>query len=199
MTDGLPSQGSAGAAAGTAGPPRSPNVSLYGPIDDAAVKETLKQIEAVRNGDQPLVFELTTEGGDAEGGRRIALEIRLLRTLAKREVFFLGKTVVMSAGATIMGAVPNTHRYLTADTVLLIHERRLQKTLDLNGPIKANLQIVREMLAQLETAEKIERQGFEEIAAGSKLSADDLYRRATENCYLTAREALDLGLVAGVI
>jgi ATP-dependent protease ClpP protease subunit len=123
----------------------------------------------------------------------------LLRKKLKREPFFLGKTVVMSAGVTIMGAFPNTHRHLTEDTVLLIHERRLQKTLELNGPIKANIQIVREMMAQLESAERIERIGFEEIAAGSRLSADDLYRRATENCYLTAREALDLGLIAGVI
>jgi sensor domain CHASE-containing protein len=83
--------------------------------------------------------------------------------------------------------------------VLLIHERRLQKSLDLNGPIKGNIQIVREMLAQLETAGRIEREGFAEFAEGSKISAEEMYRRATENCYLTAREALDLELIAGLI
>jgi ATP-dependent protease ClpP protease subunit len=176
-----------------------PNVRLYGPIDDDAVRDCLKQLEAVRQTDKPVVLELTTEGGDAEGGRRMALEIRLFRKFTGRETFFLGKTVVMSAGATIMASFPNTHRYLTEDTVLLIHERRLTKSLDLNGPIKGNIQIVREMLSQLETAEQIEREGFAEFAAGSKLSADEMYKRATENCYLTAKQALDLGLIAGVI
>jgi ATP-dependent protease ClpP protease subunit len=176
-----------------------PNVCLYGPIDDAAVRDCLKQLETVRQSDDPLVLELTTEGGDAEGGRRIALEIRLFRQFHDRETFFIGKTVVMSAGATIMAAFPRTHRYLTQDTVLLIHERRMQKSLDLNGPIKGNIQIVREMLAQLETAEQIERDGFAEFAEGSQLTPEDMYRRATENCYLTAREALDLELIAGVI
>jgi ATP-dependent protease ClpP protease subunit len=176
-----------------------PNVRLYGPIDDAAVKDFLTQINAVRATDEPVVLELTTEGGDAEGGRRIALEIRLFRKFTGRQTFFIGKTVVMSAGATIMAAFPNTHRYVTEDTVLLIHERRMQKSLDLNGPVKGNIQIVREMLAQLETAERIEYDGFAEFAAGSKLSSDEMYKRATENCYLTARQALDLGLIAGVI
>jgi ATP-dependent protease ClpP protease subunit len=176
-----------------------PNVRLYGPIDDAAVRDCLKQLESARQSDKPLVFELTTEGGDAEGGRRIALEIRLFRKFHDRETFFIGKTVVMSAGATIMAAFPRTHRYLTEDTVLLIHERRMQKSLELNGPIKGNIQIVREMLAQLETAEQIEWDGFAEFAEGSQLTPQEMYKRATENCYLTAREALDLELIAGVI
>ena len=176
-----------------------PNVCLYGPIDDDAVKNCLKQLEEVRRSGNPLVLELTTEGGDAEGGRRIALEIRLFRQFVGGETFFIGKTVVMSAGATIMAAFPSTHRYLTEDTLVLIHERRLQKSLDLNGPIKANLQIVRSMLAQLESAEQIERAGFGELAQGSKLTGEEMYQRATENFYLTAPQALDLGLIAGVI
>lgn len=98
-----------------------------------------------------------------------------------------------------MAAFPNTHRYPVADTVLLIHERRMQKSLDLNGPIKSNIQIVREMLAQLEMAERIERAGFAELARGSRLADDELYQRATENCNLTTQEALDLTLIAGII
>ena len=55
------------------------------------------------------------------------------------------------------------------------------------------------MLAQLETAERIERAGFAEFAQGSRIGLEELYERATTNCYLTAQEALDLDLIAGVI
>lgn len=163
------------------------------------MREFLKQAEAARTGTGPLVFEITTEGGDAEGGRRIALEVRLLREAHGRETYFVGKSVVMSAGISIMAAFPRTHRYLTADATLLVHERRLQTKLDLIGPIKADIQIVREMLSQLQMAERVERDGFAQLARDSKLTTDELTRRATENCYLTAREALDLGLVEGII
>ena len=178
---------------------RSPNVQLYGPIGDQSVRDVLQQIQSVLKGQDPLVVEMTTEGGDAEGGRRIALEIRLAREWHGRETIFLGKTVVMSAGVTIMAAFPRADRYLTDDTVLLIHERRIRKTLEIDGPMRANLQIVREMLAQLESAQRTEREGFAELAAGSAITAEDLTERATTNFYLTAREAFELGLVAAVV
>lgn len=178
---------------------RSPNVTLYGPIGDTSVRDSLQQIQTVLRGDKPIVFELTTEGGDAEGGRRIALEVRLARQWHGREAIFVGKTVVMSAGMTIMAAFPRENRYLTRDAVLLIHERRLQKTLELNGPMRANLQIVRETLALLESAQRTEREGFAELAAGSRMTVDELYGCALTNCYLTAEEALEKGLIAAIV
>jgi len=80
-----------------------------------------------------------------------------------------------------MAAFPRKHRFLTRDAVLLVHERRIQKTLDLNGPIRANIQIVREMLGQLETAQRIERDGFAELAHGSRIGADGLYGAVKAN------------------
>jgi ATP-dependent protease ClpP protease subunit len=153
---------------------QQPNVRLYGPIDRDSVLDCLEQLRGVLRSDKPVVFELTTEGGDAEGARRIALEVRLLRQWHGRETFFVGKTAVMSAGVTIMAAFANRDRFLTADTVLLVHERRLQKTLELNGPVRADLQKVRELLSQLEFAQRIERDGFAEFAAGSRLDVEEL-------------------------
>lgn len=176
-----------------------PNVRIYGPIDDKAVVDTLAQIKTVLDGDQQLIVELNTRGGDADTARRIALEIKLFREQSGRDAYCVGKTVVYSAGITIMAAVPKPFRFLTRDAVLLIHERRLEDSIALNGPIKACIQIVREQLAMLETAEKLEMQGFAEFTEGSKLSTEDLYKRATENCYLFAQEAVDLGLIAGIL
>jgi hypothetical protein len=83
--------------------------------------------------------------------------------------------------------------------MLLIHERRMQRTINLDGPTGSNLQIIRETLALLETAEEIEKQGFADLAQGSRLSADELYRRARGNYYLSAEQALELDLIAGVL
>jgi hypothetical protein len=65
--------------------------------------------------------------------------------------------------------------------------------------MKASIQIVREMLNQLQTAERIELDGFAQFAAGSKIGLGELYKRSTKNCYLTAREALELELIAAII
>jgi ATP-dependent protease ClpP protease subunit len=105
----------------------------------------------------------------------------------------------MSAGITIMAAFPRENRYLTQDAVLLVHERRLQKTIELNGPVRANMQIAQQLVAELESAERLEREGFADFEQGSKISVEELYERATKNCYLTAQEALDLALIAALL
>ena len=42
-----------------------------------------------------ILVELFTDGGDAEIGRRLAAEVRLLRQQQGRDVWFLGKTLVL--------------------------------------------------------------------------------------------------------
>lgn len=176
-----------------------PNIRIFGPIDNATVWDVLNKLEEIRKTDAPVVLELTTQGGDADAALRIALEIRLCRRWHGRQTHFIGKTNVMSAGITIMSAFPRECRALTDDTELLIHERRMTKTINLEGPMGSNIQILREQLALVEAAERVERRGFEDLADGSTLSADEIFRRAKENFYLTAHEAYDLGLVASVI
>ncbi|MBY4593268.1 hypothetical protein [Rhizobium redzepovicii] len=80
-----------------------PNASINGPIDEKAVTSFLDQIAAVRAGDQDLVLELNTVGGDADAARRIALEIRLFSERAGRAAHCVGKSYVYSAGVTILG------------------------------------------------------------------------------------------------
>ncbi len=178
-------------------PSLHPDVRLLGSIDDAMVLRFLDQAGAAR-GDKPLVLELSTMGGDAESARRLAQEVALLRQA--REVFFLGKTYVYSAGITLMAAVPATHRFVTPDTVLLVHERRLERTVQFSGALRSAIAQTRDLLAELEIGQRLERRGFEALAAGSKLSGDELLQRVLEqDWYLSADEALDLGLVAGIV
>ncbi|HZY67446.1 MAG TPA: ATP-dependent Clp protease proteolytic subunit [Devosia sp.] len=178
----------------------NPNVRLFGEIGSGSFWDFMDQVAKVRETDNDaVVLELSTEGGDADVARRIACEIRLCRQWHGRETHFVGKTYVYSAGVTIMAAVPRENRYLTEDTVMLVHERRLTKTIQIDGPMRSNIQILREQLASVESAQQIEKDGFAELAEGSKISVDELYDRATRNCYLTAREALDLELIADII
>ncbi|MER8753158.1 hypothetical protein NKH57_28680 [Mesorhizobium sp. M1050] len=75
----------------------------------------------------------------------------------------------------------------------------METSLELNRPMKSCIQIAREQLALLETAEQLEIEGFRELVEGSSLITDELYRRATTNCYIHADEARRLGIVAHVL
>ena len=77
-----------------------------------------------------ILMELFTDG-DAEIGRRLAEEVRLLRKQTRSRRLVLGKTLVASAGVTAMAAYPKDKGWLTLDAALLIHGRRMVKDLDL--------------------------------------------------------------------
>ena len=176
-----------------------PNVRINGMIDQTMLLNALDQLSSVRASDQPLILEISTLGGDPDAARRVASEVRLIQSLLGKETYCVGRTTVYSAGIVVMAAFPNSHRYLTSDTTLLIHERHNEGTVHLNGPLKGCIQIAREKLAMLETAERIEKEEFSRFVEGSRVSVEELYERAKDNCYLTADEALELGLIAKIV
>jgi ATP-dependent Clp protease protease subunit len=63
----------------------------------------------------------------------------------------------------------------------------------------ACIQIVREKLSMLEMGQRLERQSFEELVKESRLSVRELFECAASNCYLTAQEALDYGLIGKIL
>jgi ATP-dependent protease ClpP protease subunit len=175
------------------------NVQINGMIDDQLFHNFMKQLGDVRANDEDLILELMTQGGDADTARRIALEIRVFQTYSGKNTYVVGKTAVMSAGITIFSAFECADRFLTQDATLLIHERHIEKTISLQGPIKSCRQIIREELAALDTAERVEREDFEHFVRGSGMSAEDLFERAKDNCFLTAQEARDLRVIGRII
>ncbi|MDX6805689.1 peptidase S14 [Terrihabitans rhizophilus] len=174
-----------------------PNIRLFGSVDEAMLAKVLDGISALPT-DEPLVMDLTTMGGDADIGRRIALEVRIVQD-SGRPAYFLGKSSVFSAGVTIMGAFPASSRFLDRDCVLLIHERRIEKQIAFSGPLRSNLQMAHEFIAQLESGIALQEVGFRELIRGTNLSMEELRSRvSTTNWYVPAAEALELGLVAGL-
>ncbi len=153
----------------------------------------LDALAQIRLTNEDLVLEVMTEGGDADIARRIALEISLFIRDSGRAAYFIGKTIVYSAGMTIMGAFPAPNRFATKDTTFLVDERRITKSVNFDGPMRAMIQIAKEQVALLETAHRLEREGFEDLAKGSLIDADTFYERAKENYYLSSDEAREAG------
>lgn len=179
-------------------PSLSPDIRLFGKVDDAMLSEFFRQQAGVRP-DKPIVMELSTSGGDADTGRRIAQEILMWRNCGV-EMFFLGKTYVYSAGITIMAAFPSTHRFLTADCELLVHERKMKKDLHLEGALRGCMSAVNDVLAEIESGQRLEREGFANLAKGSALSARDIENKVyNKDWYFTADEALKMGFIGGVV
>jgi ATP-dependent protease ClpP protease subunit len=175
-----------------------PNVWINGLIEQKTLSTFLESLANVRRSGEPLMLELNTEGGDADIARRIASEIRYFLSEG-RTGYVIGKSYVYSAGVTILAAFPRETRFLTDDAVLLIHERHLTKTIDMNGPIEACLQIVREQLSLLETSKKLEMEGFREFVCGSDISVEDLLESARKNCYMHAAVVAKHRLIGKVI
>ena len=60
--------------------------------------------------------------------------------------------------------------------------------------------MARDLLAEIENGQMLEREGFEDLIRGSRLTIDEVMQRVqTANWYIPAVEAERLGLIAGVI
>lgn len=176
-----------------------PQLSLRGEINDQLYEGFREQLTKALETDGPLVLEISTSGGDADLGRQVAEDVRLLRDKLGRDLWVLGKTTVYSAGVTVLAAFARERRWLTRDTMLLIHERQLTRDLHLDGALGLCRRLLTDQLAVIESGLALERQGFEDLARGSRLTADAVADRARTNWHCSAKEALDLGLVEGLI
>ncbi|MFD1786841.1 ATP-dependent Clp protease proteolytic subunit [Sphingomonas floccifaciens] len=175
-----------------------PHVHLHGTVNDAMYDSFRQQIlDAPQEGS--LVFSITTLGGDPEVARAMGDDVRLIGEYAGRETLFLGKVAVYSAGATFMAAFPNDKRFLTRGTRLLIHERQMTATVELNGPLRMQIANLKGKLHEIEQSIAIEEEGFRALIAGSSVDYDELLRKAPNNWYIDCEEAMAMGLVLDVI
>ena len=175
----------------------APQLRLIGSVDEAMYAEFRNQLAAAPT-EGLLVIAITTLGGNPEVARAMADDVRLMRD-AGRSIAFLGKAAVYSAGATFMAGFPVSHRFMTEDTSILIHERQIDKTIQLNGPLRSCTDQLKAALNEIEHSMHIEEQGFRAIVEGSDVSFDQVQEKAPDNWYLPCEEAKELGLIAEVI
>lgn len=176
-----------------------PAIRLFGEVNDDMLASFLEQLDAARKEAGPIVLELSTVGGDADVGRRIAGDIRVLRERSDRRMIFFGRTTVFSAGATIMSAFLKAERWMDRHGVLMIHCRKLDKDLRLRNFLDLEREAVVALLNEIDTGREVQRWDFEALIEGSGVTLEELEREAAHNWYLTARQALEKGLIAGVV
>ncbi|PZQ60580.1 MAG: peptidase S14 [Sphingomonas taxi] len=175
-----------------------PHIQLYGTVDEMMYARFKDQLAGAPT-EGPLVVSLTTLGGDPEMARAMGDSIRLLREYTGRETLFLGKVAVYSAGATFMSAFPVDKRFLTRNSRLMIHERIMNSTIQLSGPLNTLAPVLRAKLHEIEDSIRIQEEGFADLVRGSQVSLDTLKAKAPENWYIEAAEARELGLVLDII
>lgn len=176
-------------------------IALIGEVDQAMARDLREKLCAADPASrEPLTIEVTTPGGDADMALRMIEDIDSGRArLPGRRLVFLGVSTVFSAGMTLMSGFPRQDRYLTKETLIMIHGRQLEKTVEISGPIRASCPMVRALLHQLETGVEQENRNFARLIEGSDLSLEELQEKALYNWYLRAGEALDRGLIAAVL
>lgn len=176
----------------------NPHVVLSGPVDHAMYQSFRDQLENAP-AEGTLVVTISSLGGDPEVARLMGDEVRLLSEYDGRELLFLGKAAVYSAAATFMAAFPAGQRFLTRGTRIMVHERQMTKTIQLSGPLRTLTATLKASLHEIEHSIKIEEEGFAALVRGTRISIDEVKRRAPENWYIDAEEARDLGLILDVI
>lgn len=176
-----------------------PHARLNGAVDDTMLRTFLDDMAKAEDGEGAFVVELTTNGGDADIGRRIAMDLRLFRERTGRRTLFLGKAVVYSAGVTILSGVPRADRWLARGTILLIHCRQLNRTLTLEDPLQAARLRVEALLAEIDVSLDVEEADFCALIEDSRVPLPELLERAQSGWYVHAEDAVNRGLVAGLI
>ncbi|MBZ6378083.1 peptidase S14 [Pacificimonas flava] len=176
----------------------NPNLRLHGPVNHAMYDQFRGGLECAPE-EGAIVIALTTLGGDPELARTMGDDVRLLREQTGREILFLGKQAVYSAGATFMSYFPREHRFLTQGTRLMIHERQMSQTINLNGPLRSCVATLKAKLHEIEHSILIEEEGFRGIAEQSDVDFETIREKAPENWYIEAEEARKLGLILDVI
>jgi ATP-dependent protease ClpP protease subunit len=177
----------------------TPRVLLAGRVDYEMYKSFREQLaEAPAAG--LVVIELSTLGGDPEVARMMGEDIRFHSDIgADRRFVFLGKAAIYSAGATFVSFFATCNRYLSRGTRVMIHERKMEKVLRVSGPLTTCIPSVEALLNELRHSIAIQNEGFENLIQGSKVAMEEVLRRSPSNWYLEAQEALELGLIAGII
>src|SRR6201996_1608006 len=178
---------------------RAPAIPLSGPVDYAMYNAFRQKLESAP-AKGLVVVELSTLGGDPEVARMMGEDVRFHSDLdPDRHFAFLGKAAIYSAGTTFMSFFARDNRYLTRGTRLMIHERKLNKQLNIDGPLTSCVATIKAALHEIEASIAIQNEGFENLVRDSKVTMSQVLEHAPFNWYIEANEAVSLGLVRAVL
>ncbi|MET1754820.1 peptidase S14 [Novosphingobium sp. RD2P27] len=178
---------------------RNPAILLSGQVDYQMYASFRQKLETAP-AEGLVAIELTTLGGDPEVARVMGEDVRFHSDLEpQRRFVFLGKAAVYSAGTTFMSFFARENRYLTRGTRLMIHERKMNTRLHVEGPLTQCIAGLEATLNEIRESIAIQNEGFENLIRGSQVTMEELLRRAPTNWYVEAQQARDLGLISEVL
>lgn len=178
---------------------RMPSIRLSGTVDYGMYDTFRRQLDNCP-ADGIVTIELSTLGGDPEVARMMGEDVRFHSAIApQRRIVFLGKAAIYSAGTTFMSFFARENRYLTRGARLMIHERKLTKTLQIEGPLTSCIASVEATLNEIRASIEIQNEGFRNLVHGSSVTIDEVLRKAPSNWYIEAGEAQQLGLIEAVL
>lgn len=182
---------------------QNPAILLSGPVDYEMYRDFRAKLEpalaSIGDGGR-IHVELSTLGGDPEVARMMGEDVRFHSEMVPgRRFVFLGKAAIYSAGTTFMSFFATENRYLTRGTRLMVHERKMSKTLQIEGPLTTCIASVRATLHEIESSIAIQNEGFENLIRGSQVTMDEVLEKTPSNWYIEANEAVALGLVTAII
>jgi len=177
----------------------NPSVLLAGAVDYNMYVNFRNQLSNAPS-EGVVAIELSTLGGDPEVARMMGEDVRFHSDIApQRRIVFLGKAAIYSAGATFMSFFARQNRYLTRGTRLMIHERKMQKDLHIEGPLTTCVATLEATLNEIRESIRIQNEGFESLVRDSSVTMEEVLKRAPSNWYIEAQEAQTLGLIEAVI
>ena len=177
----------------------APAILLSGPVDYHMYKRFRQKLEAAP-AEGLIVVELSTLGGDPEVARMMGEDVRFHSQISpQRQFVFLGKAAIYSAGTTFMSFFARDNRYLTRGTRLMIHERKMNKDMRVEGPLTTCIASLEATLNEVKCSIAIQNEGFANLIQGSSVTMAEVLERAPSNWYIEANEAQALGLIRRVI
>lgn len=81
----------------------------------------------------------------------------------------------------------------------MIHERKLEKRLRIDGPLTSCVATVKATLHEIQTSIAIQNEGFENLIRDSAVQMEELLQKAPNNWYIEAGEAKSMGLIRDVL
>jgi ATP-dependent protease ClpP protease subunit len=176
-----------------------PAILLSGTVDYAMYNNFRAQLaNAPMEG--LVVVVLSTLGGEPEVARMMGEDIRYHSEIEpQRRFVFLGKAAIYSAGTTFMSFFHRENRYLTRGTRLMIHERKMNKTLNIEGPLTTCIASLQATLHEIQESIIIQNEGFANLIGGSDVTMEEVLSKAPSNWYIEANEAQARGLIEAVL
>lgn len=177
----------------------APSILLAVPVDCDMYRRFRDQLNSLKP-QQMIVVELSNLGGDSKVARIMGEDVRAhSESTSDCRYVFLGKVAIYSAGTTFMSFLARPNRYLTSGTRLTIYERKLDKTLKIDGPLSTCVATVKATLNEIESSVAIQNEGFANLIVGSQVTMDEVLKRPPANRYIEAQEVLALGLIEDVL